>query len=462
VKRALVLTGLLAIGAVTGALAYRAAARDRSYRVLIASGEAALASDETLAAIEDFSGAIAVRPDAMLARLRRGETYHRRGELELAARDFRAASSLDPTATPPLEGLGDVLFAQARFKRAAETYDARLKLDDRSARVRYKLALSRYREGAIDVALAEARRAAALDPELADAAYLTGLCLRDKGQPAEAIVALQQALHAAPTLVPAREELADIFGTLHRRAEQLDQLQQLASAEPANVQRQIALALARAEGGDPDTAAAALSATMTGTVDPSIVQAAIGRIWLDVADTIPERRHALSSALEALERGASSLTATSDTKALYGRALLRAGQLDAAEQLFAQAIERFPVDPSAFRDLGEVAARLGHPDKARSALIQYLALVPDDHAAAEQAVRIGSLSLQLNDPDGALPWLQRALSQRPDDVETLGLIADAQYRAGDLVGARASVSRVLMLQPGNRSAQTLHRRLENR
>jgi len=72
VKRALVLTALLAIAAVGGALAYRSAARDRSYRVLIASGEAALASGETLAAVEDFSGAIAIRPDAMLAWLRRG------------------------------------------------------------------------------------------------------------------------------------------------------------------------------------------------------------------------------------------------------------------------------------------------------------------------------------------------------------------------------------------------------
>ncbi|HEX7940505.1 MAG TPA: tetratricopeptide repeat protein, partial [Gemmatimonadaceae bacterium] len=108
-KRALVLTALLAVAAVGGALAYRSAARERSYRVLIAAGDAALAADETLAAVEDFSGAIAVRPDAMLARLRRGETYRRRGDLDVAARDFRAAAALDPTATRPLDALADVL-----------------------------------------------------------------------------------------------------------------------------------------------------------------------------------------------------------------------------------------------------------------------------------------------------------------------------------------------------------------
>ena len=147
-KRVLVLTSLVAIGAVIGALAYRAATRERNYRLLVTSGESALSQESTLAAIEDFSGAIIIRPDAMLARLRRGETYRRRGDLDLAARDFRAAAALDPTATRPLEALGDVLFLQERFKRAAETFEARLQLDDRSSAVRYKLALSRYRDNA--------------------------------------------------------------------------------------------------------------------------------------------------------------------------------------------------------------------------------------------------------------------------------------------------------------------------
>ena len=53
----------------------------------------------------------------MLAYLRRGETYQRRGErgdLDAAARDFRKAAALDPTATRPLEALGDVLYQLQR------------------------------------------------------------------------------------------------------------------------------------------------------------------------------------------------------------------------------------------------------------------------------------------------------------------------------------------------------------
>ena len=81
-------------------------------------GDAALRDDQTFAAIEAYSGAIALRPDSMLAYLRRGETYQRRGDrgdLE-RARDFRTAAALDPTATRPLEALGDVAVPAAALR----------------------------------------------------------------------------------------------------------------------------------------------------------------------------------------------------------------------------------------------------------------------------------------------------------------------------------------------------------
>ncbi len=354
-----------------------------------------------------------------------------------------------------------MLFAQERFRRAAETYEARLKLDDRSPLVRYKLALARYREGAIDVGLEEARRAMTLDPQLSDAHYLAALCLRDQGHLEDAAVELQQALRQVPTLLPAREELAAVFHALQRPAEELEQLQLLATLDRGRIERQIAIADVQVRLGEPDLAVATLAAALPRAADPSTLQAALGRVWLNVAQADPAHPDALSKALEALERAASSLTATSETKALYGRALAFSGQLDAAEQLFSQAIERYPLEPSALRDLGLVAERLGHAEKARSALIQYASLVPDDEAA-QQAVRIGALSLTLDDAQGALPWLQRALASTPDDVETLALLADAQFRTGDLAGARASIVRVLTLDPSNRDAKALKTKIDRR
>ena len=153
---------VLAVAVLAAIVAYQAVARDREYQRLLARGDAALSDDQTFGAIEAYSGAIALRPDSMLAHLRRGETYQRRGDLDAAAHDFRAAAALDPTSPRPLEGLGNVLYQMQRYPLAADAYESALALDDRSARLSYKLALSRYRAGELEAAIAAAQRTAQL------------------------------------------------------------------------------------------------------------------------------------------------------------------------------------------------------------------------------------------------------------------------------------------------------------
>src|SRR5881628_2932306 len=207
-KPSFAVIAVLALSAVGAASAYQAVARQRDYRTLLSRGDAALREDQTFAAIEAFSGAIARRPDSMLAYLRRGETYQRRGDrgdLDAAARDFRKAASLDPSATDPLEALGDVLYQVQRYGNAADAFAQCLRLDDRSARVSYKLALSRYRDGDVDGALSAATQSVRLDDRMADTHYLLGICLREKRRLSEALPALEKAVALSPGLIAARE-----------------------------------------------------------------------------------------------------------------------------------------------------------------------------------------------------------------------------------------------------------------
>src|SRR5947209_20354832 len=110
------------------ALVYHAIARERDYRSLLDQGDKALRADDTYVAVEAYSGAVGLRPDSMLAHLRRAEAYQRRGEIEEAVRDFRTAASLDPTAVRPLDELGDLMYQRRRFQLAAEMYENCLKL----------------------------------------------------------------------------------------------------------------------------------------------------------------------------------------------------------------------------------------------------------------------------------------------------------------------------------------------
>src|SRR5262245_22589887 len=204
-RRSLLVGAVLIIVAVAAAMTYQTAAQERDYRALLARGDAALHDEQTFEAIEAYSGAVALRPDSMLAHLRRAEAYQRRGEVDEAARDFRTAAALDPTATRPLDELGDLMCQRQRFRIAAEMYESCLKIDERSPRVSYKLALARYRDGDMNAALMGARQAIRLDERMPEAYYVLGLALREKKRVGEAQQAFERATSLAPDLVAAHE-----------------------------------------------------------------------------------------------------------------------------------------------------------------------------------------------------------------------------------------------------------------
>jgi tetratricopeptide (TPR) repeat protein len=459
-KKTVLIAAPLALSAVAIVLAYQTAARDRDYRGELIRGDTALRDEQTFGAIEAYSGAIALRPDSMLPHLRRGESYRRRGELQEAARDFRAAATLDPTATRPLEALGDVLYEMKRFDRAAETYARHLRVDDRAAGVSYKLALARYRSGDIDAALTTLASTLRLNDSLPDASYLLGLCLRDRQRIGEAVKAFEKTVALEPGHIAAREELADLYGSTRRRSEEIEQLQVIASLDREHVERQVAVGLAQARAGHEEVAVLTLGSALERTPGQPLVYRALGQVWLDRAQAHNDRVY-LGKALEALGGVASNPDATSDLLTLYGRALELNGQVDAAERALQQASTRYPLEPTSLVLYATIAERQGHLDAGRQALIDYAGLVADDTDSAAHATRIASLSMKLNDPPTAVSWLERASRMVPDDVRVLAQLADAQMRAGDSPAAQATIARGLEKDPTNQALLTLSRRAQS-
>jgi tetratricopeptide (TPR) repeat protein len=449
---------VLAVAVLAAVVAYQAVARDREYQRLLARGDAALSEDQTFGAIEEYSGAIALRPDSMLAHLRRGETYQRRGDLDAAAHDFRAAAALDPTSPRPLEGLGNVRYQMQRYPLAADAYESALVLDDRSARLGYKLALSHYRAGELEAAIVAAQRTTQLSESPAEAYYLLGVCLRDRRKTIEAQHAFERAVSLSPGFIAAREELADLYGGQSRRADELDQLQIMAGLDREHVERQIAVGLAQARAGHPEPAVLALGTALERTPDQLLVYEALGRVWLDDAEARDDRT-ALNKSLEALERACSNPGATSTALTLFGRALLRDGQIQRAEQTLLQATTRFPVDPPAFLFYATAAERQNHLEAARRALVDYSSLAADDPQLATRAERIASLSLRLDDPATAALWLGRALEASPADLRLLASLGEAQLKSGDRDGARSTVARGLAIDPAHPALRALSRRV---
>src|SRR3954465_12888822 len=95
-----VIVATVAVAALVGAgvLGWFEVRQAREFRRLLAVGDAALTHDQTSAAIEAYSGAIALRRAGRRGGLKRGDTYRRRGEYPPALRDLQQATALDPTA----------------------------------------------------------------------------------------------------------------------------------------------------------------------------------------------------------------------------------------------------------------------------------------------------------------------------------------------------------------------------
>ena len=384
---------LLLAGAV---FAWNTVRQEREFRRLIAAGDTAITRDQTYEAIEAFSGALALKHDSMLAYLKRGDSYRRRGELSAALRDLREASSLDPTATRPLELLGDVNAAMGRYEGATEAYRRYLALDDRAPHILYKLALAYYRNGQATLAIEPLRRAVALDDRLAEVHYLLAMCLKDQKHLPEAMQSLTRALDINPALGAAREELAELELARGKTREGIQQLEALAALEPSRPQRLVNVGLAYARAGESDAAITTLGRAADRYPEADVVFVALGRIWLSSAEAHNNDRVALNKALQALEPAAARANASSDTLTLYGRALLLSGRIDASERVLQQATSVLPVEPIAFFYLSGAAERRGHVSAARDALVKYLSLIDDDDQKALLTDHVAVLSSRMN------------------------------------------------------------------
>jgi tetratricopeptide (TPR) repeat protein len=449
---------LLVLVCLAVAYGYWATSRERLYRDHIARGEAALARDDTAAAIEAYSGALDIKPDSMLGYLKRGEAYRRQNDLEPALRDLRQAAELDATSPRTFELLGDVSYAMGRYERAANRFQESVRLDDRSARVQYKLALARYRTGQLAGAVTSLGTAIALDEKFAEAHYLLGLCYRDQQKPAESVASLRRSVALSPASIHAREELADLLGRLGRSEDRIAQLEALLHLDPGPL-REVALGLAYARAGRPDSAVITLRRAAERHPQHPHTYAALGRVWLDMAQMRGDRVD-LSKAVEALS-GAVASDQSSEALTLFGRALLASGDTEGAYRTLQQAADKLPVDPMAFYYLADVAERRGGADIARRALLDYQALEGEGLETRRRttlAVRIGDLSVRLGDLPTAIAFYQRAADALPE-ASVFVRLADAQMRASDMTAARATLARALEKDPENRTALLLQLRL---
>ncbi len=354
-------------------LAWNDVGAERSFRRLVAQGDRAMAAGQTTVAVEAFSGAVVLKPQSMLPYLKRGDTYLHRQDWAAAERDLRQATLLDPTAPQPLERLGDVAAATGRLDEAEAFYRDSLGIEDQAPRVLYKLGLARYRRGDAAGAISALDSSLQLDASNPATHYVKGVVLASTGNLDAARPAFERAIELAPAQVDARLGLADLHAARGRDREELALRESAAALDTTGPGGLMSVARAYAAKGRNDQAIAALTRAADQYAGSSAVQAALGRLWIDLADGSSDTA-ALKRALALLAPMAAKPDASSETLTLYGHALLLDGSLIAAERVLERATLQFPIAPEAFALLGEAAARRGHRAAAELARRKQAAL----------------------------------------------------------------------------------------
>ena len=439
---------------------YSDSTRTSEYSRLVATGDAALTNEDTFLAIEAFSGAIALRGDAMLAHLRRGETCHGRGDLEAAHRDPTEAHTLEPLATRPLEALGDVSRKLGQHDAAARHYAAYLAIDDSRPSVLYKLAVAHHQAGREALAIPLLRQAIGLAPDMAEAHYLLSLALRDQDRQDAAVEAFRQAVVVAPGFTTAREALGAALGAAGRWDERVEQLEALAAMEPDRSQHDVDLGLAYAGVGRTDMAVLSLGRASEAHPEEVQIYTALGRVWLDIARATDDKI-ALAKAIGAL-RSVSPVTSSSEALTLLAEALLLDGEVTDALATLELATERYPVDPSAFMLLADLVERDGDLAGARRWLVAHDAVTAYLPAVERlpQLFRIASVSIQLQDHADAAVRLGAAAALGSPTSTLLVRLANAHWRAGATARARAVVADALTQHPDSSALVALQRRID--
>jgi tetratricopeptide (TPR) repeat protein len=359
----------------------------------------------------------------------------------------------------PLIALAALYDDRGEPAQAADWYgQAADRLKDADPAVLYSLALALYRSGAPAAAKDPLRRALARNDSSAEGYYLLGVVLRDAQNPEEAMAALERAVRLAPGLVPAREELADLYRERGRSFEEMTQLGALADLS-SGVERRVAVGLAQAARADFDASLQTLADAESAAPNDSRVFLATGRVLLMRAEQSGDAR-AAARAQSALERALGGTARRSEGLALYGRALFLTGDAPGAERILQEAVSTSPVDPEAYAFLADAAERAGHPLLARDALLDLDVLQGDTVSAlvrGERARRIGLLSLSGDDARAAATFLTQALNTTPTDAAALGMLARARWQLGDVEGAKQALGRALELNGTDAALRRLMR-----
>jgi Flp pilus assembly protein TadD len=280
---------------------------------------------------------------------------------------------------------GERLLINGRVTEAQQVFEQAVADAPEDARAWLDLGLTYEAAAKMGPAREAYRRATEIDPAFAEAFNNLGVLQREAGELEEATATLERAVQLDPDLTAARFNL----GLAYEDGGRLDDAEReyLATIEqlPGDPVPRINLAMMYLDAGRTEDAAAQLRASVPSVRGDVLLSIAVGqglRRAKVPAEAVPVLRDALEVAGD---------PPPTELLAELALAHYAVGDLEAAEQVMAQAVRQNEIDPALQYAYGSILAKQGKVGQARTHLRRAESLDPGGPYAARARQRLDAL-----------------------------------------------------------------------
>jgi serine/threonine-protein kinase len=222
----------------------------------LALGNALHAKKQLAEAIGFFRAALAVRPNAAVARYNLGVAFQDQGELGEAVAEYRRAIALEPKFAGTHTNFGIALSKQGKLGAAVAEFRRAIALDPKDAKPHTSLGNALKDQGQLGAAVAEHRRAIALDPKFAMAHTNLGMTLRALGQLGEAMAEYRRAIALDPKQALAHTNLGNALKDQGQLPKAMAEYRRAIAVDPKNALAHYNLGTTLSDQGHRDEAVA--------------------------------------------------------------------------------------------------------------------------------------------------------------------------------------------------------------
>lgn len=417
---------------------------------LLRQGESLAAQGNVAGALAAYQAALRLAPASAAAYLQIGLLQGKTGDFESAARAFQQAIHLQPNLPEAHYNLGLALIAKAKqvpaWKEAGLEFDAALALRPAYPEALNLSGVCLLESGDSAQAVARFRSALKIQPANAELHFNLGRALEAAGHPDEALAAYAEARKARNPYPEADLKMGSLLLDRKDYPAAEAHLRLALQANPDNQEAHYKLAQVLRRTGSAEAAAIELrqSAALTQRESDTVMAAHLSNESLDRAKS--------GDAVGALELARKSLWLDpSSAIANYNLGLLLAdaGNFEASALELRKAISLAPLRAAFYVSLAEVERQRAHLPAARANLAQALRLHPGDSQAQKLLAELGSTPELTQAPPGPA-GSGSELNQFPDTADGHISFASLLSRQGDLLGAVGELLRACALDPARR------------